>query len=241
MKMLATIKRYIKCQVAIGIMGNTCTAQIKFRWMYSHETNGLVASHDLLKSFPAMTPGFSSRPFEHTKTDASRAGTHSANPPLATNEGLDRYFGVLNNHLSPAGLLGSHASPLKTNPGSVGQSGTLKRLLIGPDGQRLPSVAKKPLPLPPEDVRAVPHIRSPTRVGSPPVVSVGRIDNEGIPIPWTRTPELLSFVGVSSKDVGGHRKSSPSADDLRQTIRDDFDALETFIEQAFSSCRVGIN
>jgi hypothetical protein len=178
------------------------------------------------RSAHALTPGQLKPNF---KSDA-----YVVNPSFSTNEGLDKYFSVLNNHLKHTERLGQdNGSSVGTLSGPL-QSGSMRKILIGADGRRLPSVVKKAVPLPPEDIRAIPHMRSPPRVDSPPVVSVGMIDTDGIPIPWSRTSELLAGMNNAPSGPLGPRKSSPSADELRLTIRDDFDALEAFIEQAFS-------
>jgi hypothetical protein len=91
--------------------------------------------------------------------------------------------------------------------------------------------------MPPEDVRAIPHMRASPRPESPPVVSIGMTDNDGIPVPWRKTPELLHTIGTTSKDLPGPRRSSPSLDEVKQAVRDDFDALEAFIEGAFTSLK----
>ena len=190
---------------------------------------------------------------EHPKTDfVNRTGLFASpsnfrpglksdayvvNPSLSTNEGLDKYFAVLNNHLHQSERFAFSNTTPQNPMGSPGQTGSMRKLLISQDGRRLPSVLKKAVPLPPEDIRAVPHMRSPARAESPPVVSVGMTDYEGIPVPWTRTPELQSATSNAPSGPLGHRKSSPSADELRLTIRDDFDALEAFIEQAFSGSK----
>lgn len=109
----------------------------------------------------------------------------------------------------------------------------LKRRPLGTDGNRLPSVMKRALPLPPEDVRSVPHMRLNNRPESPPVVSVGMVDSEGVPVPWSKTPELLGIVSGSSKSLLKDMKPSSKADEVRDRMRTDFDNIELFIEEAF--------
>jgi hypothetical protein len=167
---------------------------------------------------------------------------HTGIPYSGDMRGLSNFLAAPTNHLSSSGLFASQAVINKSEPPSSGlPTGTFKRLVIGPDGQRLPSVVKKPLPLPPEDVRAIPHMRTPSRPGSPPVVTVGLTDDDGLPIPWRKSPELMAVMGQSSKNSLQPRKSSPSAEEIRQSIRDDFDSLEAFIEEAFATRNVKSN
>jgi hypothetical protein len=169
-----------------------------------------------------------------------------ANPYLPTSEGLNRFLSAPNAHLTPAGLFKSHEDedevrfmsvtprrePFDTNA-NIGAS----RMRIDNTGKRLPSVLKKALPLPPEDIRSVPHMRLIARLESPPVVSIGMADLEGIPIPWTKTPELITGAGTTgSVPVATPGISrTPGVEEVRQSMRDDFDNLEHFIEQIFNN------
>ena len=173
--------------------------------------------------------------------------SNQANPYLPSSQGLSRYFSAPSVHLSPAGMwmsaredddyqnvMTSSATPI----GSTDQLGNgMKKRVIARDGQRLPSVLKKALPLPPEDIRSVPHVRAAPRPESPPVVSIGMTDMDGIPIPWRQTPDLYAAVAASSNSLGNERRSGSPADEVRDKMRIDFDNIEIFIEQAFSKAR----
>lgn len=174
----------------------------------------------------------------------------NVNPYLPSSQGLSRFLSAPSVHLSPAGIFtagenGASAqsafpvySASKFSSATQLNTGSLKQRMIGKDGQRLPSVVKKALPLPPEDIRSVPHVRAQSRPESPPVVSIGMCDMEGVPIPWRKTPELLPSIGASSKILNGEsRRSGSPADDVRQQMRLDFDNLEIFIEEAFAGAR----
>lgn len=111
----------------------------------------------------------------------------------------------------------------------------MSRPSLDKDGNRLPSVLKKALPLPPEDIRSVPHVRSPSPTDpgqSPPVVSIGMSDGHGVPIPWKQTPEMTAWIAASTKDLS--KKPGYLAEQIREAMRADFDSLENFIETAFT-------
>ena len=109
---------------------------------------------------------------------------------------------------------------------------TMKKQVLGKNGKRLPSVLKKALPLPPEDIRSVPHVRL-NRVESPPVVSIGMSDICGIPIPWTQSPDVAQMMAAESR-IATDKQVVSLADEVREVMRQDFDNIEVFIEQAFS-------
>lgn len=174
----------------------------------------------------------------------------TTNPYMPSSQGLSRYLSAPSAHLTPSGIWMTHqevaAAERPRTTGAVGSApfgstaalstGTLKRRVLGPDGQRLPSVVKKSLPLPPEDVRSVPHMRVGSRPGSPPVVTVGMVDGDGVPIPWSKTPELVPVVAASSRElVKEHTDPISLADEVREKMRQDFDSIEAFIDQAFAS------
>ena len=150
-----------------------------------------------------------------------------------TSEGLAKYLSTPSAHLSTAGLAMSAIKPCEgygpistPTPFLDGADecfvpmSTMKKCMLGENGRRLPSVLKKALPLPPEDIRSVPHVRL-NRVDSPPVVSVGMVDLDGIPTPWSRSPRPVS----SKKEA---------CDQIRESMRQDFDEIELFIQQAFT-------
>ena len=176
--------------------------------------------------------------------DASFRQVHSgASQFLPTTHGLSRFLSAPSAHLSPAGMyMSAQGGDVKfSRPGTgalapvgLASGGDLRRRPLGNDGNRLPSVLKRALPLPPEDVRSVPHMRVNARPGSPPVVSVGMVDSEGIPVPWSKTPGLIGVVSGSSKSLLKDMKSSSKADEVRDRMRTDFDSIEAFIEEAFS-------
>ena len=159
------------------------------------------------------------------------------NPYLPTSEGLNRFLSAPSGHLTAAGLLKSQAdgedrftSVTPRREATDINLLTSSRMRIDSTGKRLPSVLKKPVPLPPEDIRSVPHMRLVSRVESPPVVSIGMADLEGIPIPWTKTPEIMSAAfPVATPGV----IRTPDVEEVRQSMREDFDNLELFIEQVF--------
>ncbi len=161
-----------------------------------------------------------------------------------TPAGLDRFFSAPRLHLTHAEMLMSSGQVV---PGPFGDTrgispiiGTgyqigLSKPLLDRDGNRLPSVLKKALPLPAEDIRSVPHIRSPspTEEGqTAPVVSIGMSDGEGVPIPWKQTPEMTAWIAASTKDLS--KKPGYLAEQIREAMRADFESLENFIEHAFS-------
>jgi|LauGreDrversion4_2_1035121.scaffolds.fasta_scaffold99844_2 hypothetical protein len=134
----------------------------------------------------------------------------------------------------------------------MGETGLLTSLKTGnidSTGRRLPSVLKKPVPLPPEDIRSVPHMRPSNPLGSPPVVSIGMTDFAGVPIPWDKQPELIASaletlnIQQTPQTPGIRSLGSPAAygtDDVRKMMREDFDNLELLIEQVFNNQRNSI-
>ena len=173
----------------------------------------------------------------------------TTNPYMPSSQGLSRYLSAPSAHLNPSGIWFTHQEAAMTERprtttgvesapfGSSGalSTGALKRRVLGPDGQRLPSVVKKSLPLPPEDIRSVPHMRSASRPSSP-VVTVGMIDGDGVPVPWTKTPELVPIIAASSRDLVRESTGPVSlADEVREKMRQDFDSIEAFIDQVFAS------
>jgi hypothetical protein len=169
--------------------------------------------------------------------------TYRASNYYPATKGLLNFLSAPNAHLSPAGIfLSAQGGDSKFSrpgtsalPGAVlATGGDLKRRPLGIDGNRLPSVLKKALPLPPEDVRSVPHMRLNSRPNSPPVVSVGMVDGEGVPIPWSKTQGMVGLVSGSSKSLLKDFKTSSKADEVRDRMRNDFDSIEAFIEEAFN-------
>jgi hypothetical protein len=155
--------------------------------------------------------------------------------PISSSQNLDKYFSVLQNHLNPTEVSRSVAKDFPTHISSSAPSGSLKKMLITSDGMRLPTVAKRALPLPPEDCRLIPCLRSQGRVPSPPVVTVGRVDIAGVPLPWSMNAG--QNVGAYAVDNTTTRlpPSEMTIDYLRRAVRSEFESIEGFIEQAFSS------
>jgi hypothetical protein len=174
----------------------------------------------------------------------SFTGTHfvaAGNPYLPSSQGLSRFFAAPSVHLSPAGLWMSktegNVCQADRNPGVTDgnfATGSLKPRVLDKHGQRLPTVLKKALPLPPEDIRSVPHARlASPRPGTPPVVSIGMSDASGLPVPWSKTPELM-VSAQSNGDLSLRGRPGSLADLVRERIRLDFDNIEIFIEEAFT-------
>jgi hypothetical protein len=62
------------------------------------------------------------------------------------------------------------------------------------------------------------------------------VDGDGVPIPWSKTPELVPVVAASSRElVKEHTDPISLADEVREKMRQDFDSIEAFIDQAFAS------
>lgn len=177
------------------------------------------------------------------------------NPYLPSSAVLNRFLSAPSAHLTPAGLLQSQTPggfSSRTTPRRMGETGPLTTLKVGnidSTGRRLPSVLKKPIPLPPEDIRSVPHMRPSNPLGSPPVVSIGMTDFEGVPIPWDKQPELISAaletlnIQQTPQTPGIKSLGSPAAygtDEVRKVMREDFDNLELLIEQVFNNQRSNI-
>lgn len=178
------------------------------------------------------------------------------NPYLPSSAMLGRFLSAPSAHLTPAGLFHSSATGDFGNavtPQRVGSSGPLTSLKTGridSTGKRLPSVLKKPVPLPPEDIRSVPHMRPASNpLGSPPVVSIGMTDIDGVPIPWDKQPEIIATaletlnIQQTPQTPGIKSLGSPGAygaDDVRRVMREDFDNLELLIEHVFNNQRNNI-
>lgn len=188
-------------------------------------------------------------------SSAHKLGT-AENPYLPSSAMLGRFLSAPSAHLTPAGLFHSSATGDFGNavtPQRLDGSGPLTSLKTGridSTGKRLPSVLKKPVPLPPEDIRSVPHMRPASNpLGSPPVVSIGMADIDGVPIPWDKQPELIATaletlnIQRTPQTPGIKSLGSPAAygaDDVRRVMREDFDNLELLIEQVFNNQRNNI-
>lgn len=180
--------------------------------------------------------------------------TGQENPYLPSSAVLNRFLAAPSAHLTPARLFESRSNEgfkpvTPSRPFSnSGPLSSMKTGRIDSTGNRLPSVLKKPVPLPPEDIRSVPHMRPSNPQGSPPVVSIGMTDLEGVPIPWDKQPELIAAavetgnIQQSPQTPGIKSLGSPGygADDVRRVMREDFDNLELLIEQVFSNQRNNI-
>jgi len=177
------------------------------------------------------------------------------NPYLPSSAVLGRFLSAPSAHLTPAGLFQSKAGGEFTGPATPqtfrgsGPLSSMKTGRIDSTGKRLPSVLKKPVPLPPEDIRSVPHMRPASNpLGSPPVVSIGMTDFEGVPIPWDKQPEMIATaletlnIQQTPQTPGIKSLGSPAygADDVRRVMREDFDNLELLIEQVFNNQRNNI-
>lgn len=165
----------------------------------------------------------------------------NSNGIASTPAGLDRFLSGPRQHLTHAEMLLSSGQVIADTRGitpilaGTGYQIGKSKPLLDKYGNRLPSVAKKPLPMPAEDIRSVPHVRSPSPTDSgqsPPVVSIGMSDGEGVPIPWKQTPEMTAWIAASTKDLS--KKPGYLAEQIREAMRADFDSLENFIDAAFS-------
>lgn len=173
------------------------------------------------------------------KQSRNHLQSNQMHPFLPTSQTLARFLSTPSEHLSPAEIFQSSSkksqypeySPIAT-PGLESDQPytTMKKGILDDTGKRLPSVLKKALPLPPEDIRSVPHIRT-KRTESPPVVSIGMTDLRGIPTPWTQAVDIEQ---ASDCRVRMDKPVTSLADEVRETMRQDFDSLEDFIQQAFS-------
>lgn len=154
-------------------------------------------------------------------------------------ESLDRFFSAPRLHLAASEIMMSSAAPFSGTRGISPYMSSRNMLansrpLLDQNGNRLPSVLKKALPMPPEDIRSVPHVRTPSPMDqAPPVVSIGMSDGEGVPIPWKQTPEMTAWIAASTKDLS--KKPGYLAEQIREAMRSDFENLEKFIEEAFGT------
>ena len=203
---------------------------------------------------PSLKLGFTTQqPLILSSKKALAAGE---NPYLPSSAMLGRFLSAPSAHLTPAGLFqstGTGEFGIPATPQPLGVSGPLTSLKTGridSTGRRLPSVLKKPVPLPPEDIRSVPHMRPASNpLGSPPVVSIGMTDMDGVPIPWDKQPELIATaletlnIQQTPQTPGIKSLGSPGAygaDDVRRVMREDFDNLELLIEHVFNNQRNNI-
>ena len=189
----------------------------------------------------AVTSHSYTRPPLFSQIPLSYQSQAAPNPYLPSSQGLSRYLAAPSVHLTPAGLWLSKSetnADLRDEPTAPTDtrlpSGSLKPRIVNKEGQRLPTVLKKALPLPPEDIRSVPHVRvTSPRPETPPVVSIGMSDISGLPVPWSKTPELI-VAAQSGTQNDLKNNSSSLADYIRERMRLDFDNLEIFIEEAFT-------